>query len=170
MHLYSQRAQRDAQSCREALAAVDLLLFLIPIVFSNDFTIFVGETSEAAFQALLVIPLLLSGTGRRLTNRFFVERASPISLFQRFCMDQFRDTIDVASEVVDVLPFVDSPRDAIYCFVSIDVGQIRPAPLKVLQQLEADVLILLAGLVPIAVEHGEKAVERGLSENPFAFG
>ena len=85
-------------------------------------------------------------------------------------MDQFRDTIDVASEIKDVLPFVDSPRDAIYCFVSIDIGQSRAAPLKVLQQLKADVLILLAGLIPIAVEHGKKAVKRGLSENPFAFG
>ena len=169
MHLNSQRIQGDAEFCRESFTAIDFLLFFIAIVFGNNFTIFVVETSEAVLKALLVISLILSAIGRQLNHRFFVERASPISPFQRFCMDQLRDAIDIASEVIDVLSLVDSPRDPIYCFVSIDIGQLRPAPMKVLQQLQANELILLAGLIPIGVEHGEQAVERGLSENPFAF-
>ena len=170
MHLHSQRTQRGAEFCRESFTAVDFLLFCIPIVFSNNLTIFILETAEAALQALLVISLLLNAVGRQLNDRFFVERASPISPFKRFCVDQFRHTIDVAIEVIDVFPFVNPSRDAIYRFVGIDIRHIRAAPLKILQQLKADVLIFLAGLIPIAVEHGEKAVERGLSENPFAFG
>jgi hypothetical protein len=85
-------------------------------------------------------------------------------------MDQLGDTIDIASEVIDVLALVDSPHDPIYRFVGIDIRHIRSAPLKVFQQLKANVLILLSRLVSISIECGEKAVERGLSENPFAFG
>src|SRR5262249_54825811 len=85
-------------------------------------------------------------------------------------IDQLGDTIDIAREVVDVLALIDFPRDAIYRFVRVNVRRIRSAPLKIFQEFEAYVLILLSRLVSIEVERGEKAVERGLSENPFAFG
>jgi hypothetical protein len=84
-------------------------------------------------------------------------------------MNQLGNTIDIASEVVDVLALVDSSRDPIYRFVGIDIRHIRAAPLKVMQQLKTDGLILLFGPLSIAVEYGEKTVECGLSENPFTF-
>src|SRR4051794_22004918 len=85
-------------------------------------------------------------------------------------MYQLGDTIDIASQVVDVLTLVDSPCHPIYRFVGVDIGYFRSAPLKVFQKFKADILILLSRLVSISVECGEKPVKRGLSENPFAFG
>ena len=66
------------------------------------------------------------------------------------------------------MALVDFSRDPIYRFVSVDIRYLRSAPLKVFQQLKTDVFILLSRLVSISVECSEKAVERGLSENPFA--
>src|SRR5690242_18555308 len=88
---------------------------------------------------------------------------------QRLCIDQLGDAIDIACDVIDVLPLVDSPSDPIYRFIGIDIRHIRSAPLKVFQQLKADRFILLSRLVSISVEHGEESVERGLSKNPFVF-
>lgn len=171
MHLYSQRIHRDAELCRKSFAAIDFLGFFIPIVLGDNLTIFVAETSETALQAVLVVcHLNLNAYRRQLNERFFLERPPPIPLLQRLCMDQLGDTIDIASKVVDVLALVDSPRDPIYRFVGIDIRHIRSAPLKVFQQPKADVLILLSRLLSISVECGEKAIQRGLSENPFAFG
>jgi hypothetical protein len=85
-------------------------------------------------------------------------------------MDQLGDTEDIAINVVDILALVNSSRDAIYRFVGIDVGHIRSAPLKVFHQLKTNVLILVSSPLSISVECGEKAVECGLSENPFVFG
>ena len=84
-------------------------------------------------------------------------------------MDQLGDAIDISGKVVNVLAFVDSPRHPINCFVGIDIRHLRSAPLEVFQQLKADVLILLSRPFSITVECGEKAVERGLSENPLVF-
>src|SRR5215213_10921780 len=84
-------------------------------------------------------------------------------------MNQPGDSKDIASKVIDDLALVYSSRDSIYRFVGIDIRHIRSAPLKVFQQLKTDVLILLSRLLSISVERGEKAVERGLSENPFTF-
>src|SRR5215213_6278734 len=92
-----------------------------------------------------------------------------MSPLQRLCMDQLGDTIDIAIDVVYILTLANSSCHAIYGFVGIDIRHIRSAPLKVFQQLKTDVLILLSRLLSISVERGEKAVERGLSENPFTF-
>jgi hypothetical protein len=168
VHLYSQSIHRDAKPCRKSFAAVDLLGFLVAIVFSDNFTIFVTQTSETALEALLVFRYP-DFNAYRLNENFFIERLHLISPLQRLCMNQPGDTINIGGEVVDVLTLVDSPRNSIYRFVGIDISGIRSAPLKVFQQLQADVLILLPSLLSISVEGGEKTVERGLSENPFAF-
>lgn len=84
-------------------------------------------------------------------------------------MNQLGNTKDIASNVIDLLALKDPPRNPIYRFIGIDIRHIRARPLKVLQQLMADVFILLSRLVSISVECGEKDVERGLSENPLAF-
>lgn len=169
MHLYAQRIQGDAESCRQSFAAVDLLGFFISIVLSDDLAILFAETSETALEALLIVCGLNSDVYRGLNERFFVERLHLISPLQRLSIYQLRDTVDIAREVVDALTLVDSPCDSIYRLVGIDVGRVRSAPLKVFQQLYADVLILLSRFIAISVEGGEKAVERGLSENPLGF-
>src|SRR5688500_2193823 len=84
-------------------------------------------------------------------------------------MDQLGDTIDIAREVVDVLALVDSSHHPVHRFVRIDIRSVRAAPLKVFQQLKAEVLILLSGPLSFFVEYGQKTVECGLSENPLAF-
>jgi hypothetical protein len=169
MRLYSQRIQRDTELCRKSFAAVDFLGFFIPVVLGDNFTIFFAETSETVLQALLVVCHLNLNAYRQRDERSFIEHPHPIPVLQRLCMDQLGNAIDIASEVEDVLAFVDSPRDPIYRFVSIDIRHFGSAPLKVFQQLKPDVLILFSRFVSISVECGEKAIECGLSENPFAF-
>lgn len=171
MHLYSQCIQRDAESRRESFATDDLFGLFMSIVFRNNLTIFLAQTPETPFQALMIIcDRKVSVFRRRLNKRAFIERPHSIPPLLRLDLDQFGDTIDIAGEVIEVLTLVDSPRNSIDGFIGIDVRHVRSAPLEILQQLEADVLILLPRLVSICVECGEKAVERGLSENPFAFG
>lgn len=171
MHLYSQRIQRDPEPCRKSFAAVDFLGFFIPIVLSDNLTIFGAETSETALQTLMVVcSFNLNAYRRQLNERSFIERPHPTPPLQRLCLDQLGHTINITSEVVDLLAFIDSPRDPIYRFIGIYIRRIRSRPLKVFQQLKTDVLILLSRLLSISVERGEKAVEGGLSENPFAFG
>lgn len=171
MHLYSQCIQRDAEPCRKSFAAVDFFGLFIAIVLGDSLTIFVGETSETSLQAVVVVGPLAFYIGRRqLNERFFIERPAPIEPLQRLCTDQLGDPVDIAGEVIDVLALVNFPRNPIYRFVGVDIRHIRSAPLKVFQQLEPDVLIFFSRLVSIGVERREKTVERGLSENPFAFG
>jgi len=171
MHLYAQCIQRDAKPRGESSAAVDFLGFVIPMVLGDNLTIFVAEICQTLLQAVLIVCRFnLSSYCRQFNSRFFSEFALPIMPLEGLCMNQLGDTVDVASKVIDILTLVDSPRDAIYRFVGIDIRCFRSAPLKVLQQLKPEVLILLSRLVAISVERGKKAVKRGLSENPFGFG
>ena len=170
MHLYSQRVHRDSEPFCKSFAAVDFLGFFVPIVLGDDFTILVAETSETALQALLVVCDANPDAYRRqLNNRSLIESLPSIPPLQIFCMDQLGNAMDIPSDVIDDLTLVDSSRNPIYRFVGINIRHIRSAPLKIFQQPKTDVLILLTRLLSISVEHGEKAVERGLSENPFAF-
>jgi hypothetical protein len=126
----------------------------MPVIFGDYLTIFIAETPETALHALLVVcrPNL---HGYRRQFNIIIERAHPIPPLERLRMDQPGDTIDIATDVVDILALVDSPSNPIYRFVGVDIRHIRSAPLKVFQQLKAKVLILLSSLVSISIERGQ---------------
>src|SRR5689334_4497825 len=155
-----QSVQRHPKLRCKLLAVVNLLALIVLIISDDDLA--------TAFREILQTPVkthaplrgirIILGLRRLDFVNLIIDLLVPSSDLEGFGVDAPRDPVNIGVQVVNVFAFLDFSSYTIDCFVRVHIGRDSPTPLKILQQFEANTLVLLAGALPVDVKPGQEII------------
>src|SRR5579864_2507449 len=168
MGAYSQRVQRNAESCSQIPARLDSGLFVLLIVLHDKLGALRGQSPQTALETFPAGVGLIRRRGGRAwhsASNFLLLLAGT----QAFQKNEARDSAAISGKLPNLLPRLKVPRGSVDRVVRQIFGKAAPTPLEEFHQPAPQGFILCPGLLPIAIELRHQQVERVLRQGPSAF-